>query len=78
MISPIGFFFGLTVGAVLGGGWSASLIEFLMGQKAGKTEAVVAMFGTVIGFFLIFVFFLLIGANTGNLLGYGITKLLRK
>jgi len=47
IISPIGFFFGLTIGAILGGGWTASLIELLFGLKGGKIAGVMVILGSI-------------------------------
>lgn len=77
LVSPIGFFFALVVGAMLGGGWSAELGEFLtIGKHEGWIEGIVVIIGATIGFGIVFLLLLIIGANIGNFLGYGITKLM--
>ena len=78
IISPIGFFFGLTIGAILGGGWTASLIELLFGLKGGKIAGVMVILGSIIGFFVVFIISLFIGVNIGNFTGYILSKVFKR
>ncbi len=78
IISPIAFFFGLTIGAILGGGWTASLIELLFGLKGGKIAGVMVILGSVIGFLIVFIIFLFTGANVGNFTGYILSKIFKR
>ncbi|MEW6609966.1 MAG: hypothetical protein AB1414_21395 [bacterium] len=74
-LSPIGVFWGVVIGLVLGGGWSASFVKFLTSQEGGMIGGITIIIGSIIGFFIIFFLFLVIGANVGNLLGYILLKL---
>jgi hypothetical protein len=74
---PVGFFGGLTVGAILGGGWLSSIVSIIYGKKGGAMVNIAGCIGATFGFLIIFILFVIIGANLGNLTGYGVSKVVK-
>lgn len=75
---PIGLFGGIIAGSTLGGGWVAYFIEMLLGKNTGIIGSSIIMIGVTCGFLIIFIFFIIIGANLGNLVGWGINNIVLK
>lgn len=77
LLLPIGCFAGATMGALLGGGWCGNLMKILFEIEEGVAAKIAITYGLTIGFFIVFTIFLFIGANLGNLAGYGVSSIVK-
>lgn len=75
---PIALFFAITAGLILGGGWTESLLLNVFKLTNYKIIVPFFILGSIIGFLLVCILFLGIGANIGNFIGDIISKIFSK
>ena len=75
---PIALFFAITVGLIFGGGWTEKILVNLLGLSNYQIIIPLIIIGSIIGFLIICILFLGIGANIGNFIGEVVSKVINR